>query len=130
MAYIRRSKLYGYDNIAAGSATGQERTITGVTPGAGTGGTESTTFQNADNTVTSSAPDSGTNTSFITGRAHDLHVGWTGVQNVTDSNVHGPIGTADADQTPTSATTPGYTSTTSFTSFQAERVAWTSAVFP
>ena len=104
MAFTWRSKRWGYDNIATGSATGIERIVDGTARTGGVGatpGVDSTTRQCFDNVMGTSTD--GLNTSIIANRMLELVAG----AQSTDSNTNNE---------PTSATTPGYTSGTSFTS--------------
>ena len=124
MGYTWRNKRLGFDNIANGSATGVEFHNAGASYG------EKTSQQSRDRLVTS---DSGTNTSLISAVNVELPMVGTSTGAVSDSNLsgHNPANpTSIVDITPTSATTPGYTSETSWTTVQAERVGWTSAIFP
>ena len=108
MAYTLKSKRMAYDNIANGSATGIERIVSGSAAdgdragGVGaTPGVDSTTRECFDNVMGTSTD--GLNTSIIANRMLELVAG----AQSTDSNTNNE---------PTSATTPGYTSGTSFTS--------------
>ena len=109
MAYTFRSKRMAYDNIANGSATGIERHV------AGGGGIE-TTRDGIDNIGVSADY---VNSSNVANRVRELDCGHATL--VSDANCiwfgarTGP-GTGANAFDPTSATTPGYTSTTSFTS--------------
>lgn len=96
MAYTFRSKRLGYDNIAAGSATGFERVIAGGGPG------DATTKEDINNMNVSA---DGVNTSYIANRMVELELG--GAAGSSDSNML---------NNPSSDTTPFYTSATSFTS--------------
>ena len=114
MAYTRNNKRLAYDNIANGSATGIERIVNATARGGGT--IDMTSRDGYDNVAVSADA-----TSYTANRARELHLG---AQNVSDSNAiwhrnaDAPAGIgANAPDTfaPTSATTPGYTSTTSYT---------------
>ena len=97
MAFTHKSKRYGYDNIANGSAAGVER----IVAGSGAFG-DATTELSVDALVTSTE---GTNTSFIADRPVELLLGMGGA--TSSGNYVGQ---------PSSATTPFYTSETSWTS--------------
>jgi len=106
MAFVFKSRRQGYDNIATGSATGVEF----HNPGASYG--EKTSREHIETLGVSADC---VNSSFITARPLELPMG--GI--VSDANLSGHNAanpTSIVDITPTSATTPGYTSTTSFTS--------------
>lgn len=93
MAFTFRSKRLGYDNIAAGSATGFERVIDGGGPG------DATTKESGETRGVSADC---VNSSYIANRVVELDLG----------------GTSSGDYVgqPSSATSPFYTSATSFTS--------------
>lgn len=101
MAYIKNSKKFGYDNIATGSAAGQENHVRNVLDVAGAGGVETTklTLDSRGNTSTSV---------LAVGRP-ESYVGGASSNNNTNND-------------PSSATSPEWTSTTSFVSAQAENV--------
>ena len=114
MAFTYQNKRCAYDNIANGSATGIERIVDGTARGFGT--PSLTSRDGYDNVATSDVA-----TSYTLNRVRELHLG---AQLVSDSNAiwhrnaDAPAGIgANAPDTfaPTSATTPGYTSATSFT---------------
>ena len=103
MGWTFRDKRRGYDNIANGSAAGQERHIVG-------GGGIETTRNGIDNVGTSTDY---TNSSNIAGTFRELVMG---AQLVSDGNsIWFGARTAGLPYDPSSATTPGYTSTTSWT---------------
>ena len=121
MAYTRNNKRMAYDNIANGSATGIERIVDGTARAGGT--IDVTSRDGYDNVATSDVA-----TSYTANRVRELHLG---AQLVSDANaiwrrnadVAAGIGAAAADVfAPTSDTTPGYTSATSFTTAVGELV--------
>lgn len=97
MAFTHKSRRIGYDNIANGSATGVERII------AGSGAFGDGTTKEAIDTFGVSADC--VNSSFIANRVVELELG--GAAGSSDSN---------SVNDPSSATTPFYTSATSFSS--------------
>jgi len=115
LAFTFRNRRLGYDNIAAGSAAGIEFHNTGASYG------EKTSNESNDGPQAAAV-------------CREYHVGpGSSTGAVSDSNLsgHNPANpTSIVDITPTSETTPGYTSQTSWTTVQAERVGWTSAIFP
>lgn len=100
MAFTFRSRRQGYDNIANGSASGFER----VVPGGGAG--DATTRESVDNRGVSADC---VNSSFITNRPVELDLG-----------MGGDTSSGDYVGQPSSATSPFYTSQTSWTSAIAE----------
>lgn len=97
MAYTFKNKRLAYDNIANGSAAGQERHIVG-------GGGIETTRQLIDN-----GPD--VNVSFTANRMHETHIG-----------AHSSNNTNPADIPGSTSNTSFYTSGTSITSVFPERL--------
>lgn len=108
MAYTFKSKRMAYDNISAGNAAGGEHLL-----GSSADLLNSTVPGLADGTTRQSVETLGVsadcvNSSFITNRPVELPMGGL----VSNMNIHA----AGVDQSPSSATTPNYTSTTSWTS--------------